>query len=241
MPVARCSSSSTTRMCSLLGMMNVDCNCRLRISSTAAIVDRILRRYVLARQLHLEHAARPLSRDRGRGCGRDGGGRACGRCTGPGPCRASRVPVPTPAARSGRRSCGAGACGMPRPLSAIRTSTWPLAVGLQAHLDPRRRAGVFHRVVDQVAKDDVQVDPPARRRRSAAGRAARCRPARDSSCRPPPRNRAADSASSTSSSSPLGRSASSRPASSIWLIRWSSRSRSSSMKRWKSACNCWLT
>ena len=37
----------------------------------------------------------------------------------------------------------------------------PPADGLQTHLDPRRRAGIFHRVVDQIAKDDVEVDPPA--------------------------------------------------------------------------------
>ena len=39
--------------------------------------------------------------------------------------------------------------------------TCPLPSRLQADLDPRRRAGVFYRIVDQIAKDHVQVDPPA--------------------------------------------------------------------------------
>ena len=34
-----------------------------------------------------------------------------------------------------------------------------VAVGAQADIDPRRRSGVFHCVVDQVAKDNVQIDP----------------------------------------------------------------------------------
>ena len=195
----------------------------------------------LSRQLHLEHGARPLFRDRGRGSGRDGGAPACGRCTVPGRCPASRVPVPAPAARSGRKSSGAGACGMPRPLSAIRTSTWPSPDGRRLTSTRGGAPAYFTALSIRLRKmmsrsirrpdDDarLQVEPDgvgrhavvhAHRRRAVAQQR-----------RPAPRLPLR----------PSGRSASSRPASSIWLIRWSSRSRSSSMKRWKSACNCWLT
>ena len=296
MPVARCSSSSTTRMCSLaawvdqgicgkfrdcLGLLRLGtlacwrvimpdrgCDVALRArgwhKSVAAICNIHLaglsnlpsrsgslevqvcdfRLHVLAfrfggsacsagdeaGQLHLEHGARARLAVADADLRRGAAGRGCGRCTVPGRCRASRAPAPAPAARSGRRSCGGSWCGMPRPLSAIRTTARPSAAGRSSTSTCGSRPGVLHRVVDQVAEDDVQVDAPCPHRARLQVEADRF--GRHAVAQADGRGAVVSSgASATSSTSRSRRPDSSRPASSIWLIRWSSRSRSSSMKR----------
>ena len=93
---------------------------------------------------------------RGRGCGRGADGPGCGPSTIPTRCRASRARIPTPAARSGRKS-SAQVRGDATPVVGDPGHRAVVVRQPRLYLDARLWARVFHRVVDEVAKDDVQV------------------------------------------------------------------------------------